>query len=127
MEFFSERRFGPGKRMSFDDPSPTTWTIVKKISEHSTQLDRTDVENKKGVSYACALFLCHDDLRKENTEEAFMRIYMQVPIKGTEFDSAGDREEQAASRTHGELNAFKAFHDEKSTVRTSNDYFQNLH
>lgn len=45
-----------------------------------------------------------------------MRVYLQVPKKGTEFDHPKIQAKQAAPGYHREFEAMMAFHREKSTI-----------
>lgn len=45
-----------------------------------------------------------------------MRVYLQVPNKGTEFFPLAERAKQAAFGHHREFEAVKAFHDQKSKI-----------
>lgn len=122
MDFFSVFGFRPGTEIDFELPTRSKWTIVKKISDHLVQLDQRDVDDKVGISRAWALFLCQNDSRMENNDDpAFMRIYMQVPTKGTEYDSREERKKQAAFRYHSELDAYKEFDRQASEVRTNHE------
>lgn len=114
MQFFSEDCFGPGTKFSFERPMPSNWVVIEKISEHSVQLDLKDVEKRHGIPYCWALFRCHDatDVHKL----AHMRIYMQVPIKDTEFSRLETRAKQASERTHSEVTAFTVFYERQSKI-----------
>ncbi|KAJ5413434.1 hypothetical protein N7465_005739 [Penicillium sp. CMV-2018d] len=62
-----------------------TWVIVEKLREDPCWLTREDASDGIGVSYTSAKFLCHPAGPSNETKFAFMRIYQQVPIAGTEF------------------------------------------
>lgn len=44
-----------------------------------------DVAEGLGLPYAAAKFLCHSD--GTPSKKAFMRIYLQIPILGTQYQS----------------------------------------
>ncbi|CAG8887119.1 unnamed protein product [Penicillium egyptiacum] len=73
------------------------------------------VTNGHGPSFAAAKFLCH---RKENSsKQAFMRIYLQIPISGTQYQSSRIRRQQAAEpQLHVELRTLKALKELKCDV-----------
>lgn len=112
--FFSKRLVSPGTEISFDSPTPSKWTIVKKLSEAYHQLTERDVKNGQGPSYSQAKLLCRNIA--DPAEQAFMRIYMQIPYQGTEAEPPEDRAQQASSRTHEELTALKTFTDKNSKI-----------
>lgn len=45
-----------------------------------------------------------------------MRIYLQVPNQGSEFDSPADKAKLASYQTHSEVTALKTFHERGSTI-----------
>ncbi|KAJ5691066.1 hypothetical protein N7488_011801 [Penicillium malachiteum] len=45
-----------------------------------------------------------------------MRVYLQVPNEGTEFFPHEDRAKQAATSSHTEIAAMKAFHEQESNI-----------
>jgi ADP-ribosylglycohydrolase len=124
--FFSRRLVGSGTEVSLDLPVPSKWTIISKLSETASQLTARDVNDGiSGPSYAQALLLCRsanpggeeeEEGEEEQGEEAYMRIYMQIPYQGTEFQPAEDRARQASSRTHNELVALQTFTAKGSTI-----------
>jgi hypothetical protein len=83
-----------------------TWVIEKKLSERSSWLTQEDVTDGLGLPFAAAKFLCY---RKENpNKKAFMRIYLQIPISGTQYQSPQIRRNQATKPLpHTELAALK--------------------
>jgi hypothetical protein len=84
-----------------------TWVIDTKLSERSQPMTQQDVTDGLGLPFAAAKFLCH---RKEDpTKTAFMRIYLQIPVIGTEHRSPQIRRNQAARpQPHIELTTLKA-------------------
>ncbi|KAF7128473.1 hypothetical protein CNMCM5793_003203 [Aspergillus hiratsukae] len=92
-----------------------TWIITEKLSEDPRQLTQKDSDDGLGPSFTGAKFLCHR--ADDPTKIAFMRIYLQVPIAGTEFQNSTVRAKQAAPpRMHDELMAFKAFKKKRCNV-----------
>ncbi|RFU35299.1 hypothetical protein B7463_g1042, partial [Scytalidium lignicola] len=112
--FFGKHLVGPGTEISFNLPTPSKWIIERKLSETYHQLDESEVKDGFEPCYSQAKLLCHNVANP--TEQAFMRIYMQIPYEGTEFDSAQERAQQASSRAHEELNALKSFTDGHSKI-----------
>ncbi|KAF4216556.1 hypothetical protein CNMCM8980_001993 [Aspergillus fumigatiaffinis] len=87
--------------------SRQTWVINKKLSERSQWMAQQNVADGLGLPFAAAKFLCH---RKENpSKKAFMRIYLQIPVIGTQYQSPQIRRKQAAQpQAHVELTTLKA-------------------
>lgn len=99
---------------SFHFP-PQTWIITEKLSEDPRQLTQKDIDDGLGPSFNAAKFLCHRT--DDPTKIAFMRIYLQVPIAGTEFQNSRIRARQAAPpRRHAELVTLKAFKKKRCNV-----------
>ncbi|KAJ5367957.1 uncharacterized protein N7496_007717 [Penicillium cataractarum] len=103
-----------GTDVTLDPPSEPplglarqTWVIDRKLSERLHCLTQQDVSEGLGLPYAAAKFLCH---RKGNPgKNAFMRIYLQIPILGTQYQSHQVRRDQAAKpQPHMELTTLKA-------------------
>ncbi|KAI3103629.1 hypothetical protein CBS147333_7490 [Penicillium roqueforti] len=90
-----------------------TQTIVARISQQNSQNDESDVEAGYGPSYAVATFRVSRDL---DGQQAYMRVYLQVPHQGTEFFPPNERAKQAAARGHCEVEAIRAFHKQNSTI-----------
>jgi hypothetical protein len=112
--FFSKRLVGLGTEISFDSPTPSKWTVIEKLSEAYDQLTEKDAKDGFRGSYSQAKLLCRNVANP--AKEAFMRIYMQIPDQGTEFDPPEDRAQQALSRTPIEFTALKTFTDKKSNI-----------
>lgn len=105
----------PGDIITFEEPEPSNWTVVTELDQQSFQKTNEDFKYWAKSSYACATFLVRNNSKDQ---VAFMRIYMQVPNKGTEFSRPEDRAKQAASASgrHKEFEAMKAFYEGKSTI-----------
>lgn len=110
--FFSPPHYALGRTITFEQPEHTAWTITTKRSQQNSQLEEFDVE--PGLpSWAFATFL----VRSPATgQEAYMRVYQQVPHLGPEFFPLDERAKQAAPCYHREVQAIKAFHEQKSTI-----------
>lgn len=69
-------------------------------------MTQKDIDDGLGPSFTAAKFFCH---RADNPSKmAFMRIYLQVPIVGTEFQASQVRAKQAAPpKLHAELSALR--------------------
>lgn len=84
-----------------------TWVIDNKLSERSQSMTQQDVTDGLGLPFAAAKFLCH--LKGNSSKKAFMRIYLQIPIIGTQYQSPQIRQKQAAEpQPHVELTTLKA-------------------
>lgn len=102
-----------GTDVTLDPPSEPplhlprqTWVIDKKLSERPQWMTQEDVTDGLGHPFAAAKFLCH---RKEDpSKKAFMRIYLQIPVVGTQYQTLQIRRKQAAKpQSHVELTALK--------------------
>lgn len=83
-----------------------TWIITKKLEELSHFMTQQDIDHDFKPGFAAAKFLCH--LKDDPKKLAFMRIYRQIPILGTEFAPSSIRASQAMpQRSNRELMAFK--------------------
>lgn len=86
---------------------PRTWVITKKLDETAIVITQEDINFGRGPAYTAGKFLCYraDDPSKK---PAFMRIYAQLPMYGTEFSKPGTRAEQAVpTKSITELVALK--------------------
>lgn len=111
--FIPPPHYVPDKLFTFEEPENTEWTIIDKLEQENFQQDEEDFSYGYVPSFACAIFLVRNSV---NDQEAFMRVYQQIPIKGTEFSSPEERAQQAVSSFHGEFEAMKAFHEKESTI-----------
>jgi hypothetical protein len=111
-----------GTDVTLDPPSELplqlprqTWVIDKKLSERSSWMTQQDVADGLGLPFAAAKFLCH---REENpSKKAFMRIYLQIPVIGTQYQSPQIRRKQAAKpQPHVELTTLKALNELRCDV-----------
>ena len=68
-----------------------------------------------GPAFTTGEYLCRyiDD---PGFKLAFMHIYKQIPLDGTELDSLEDRKKQATIRSHVELNALKKLTENECTA-----------
>ena len=86
------------------------WTILEKLSEDSNRLTKEDVAAGFGPSDTIGKFLCRPASEGDDGRRAFLRIYQQVPIAGTETKKASIRAIQAdTSPDYPELIAFRTF------------------
>lgn len=111
--FFAPPHYAPGNIFTFVKPKHTEWTIIKALDQRSFQQDKADLTYGSFPSFTSATFFVRNNL---HDQEAFMRVYLQVPSKGTEFSSPEERAKQADPGYHGEFEAIKAFHEKASTV-----------
>ncbi|KAJ5196813.1 hypothetical protein N7449_007292 [Penicillium cf. viridicatum] len=86
-----------------------TWVIVEKLGEDPCRLDQKDVSDSIGISYTLAKFLCYPAGPGNETKLAFMRIYQQVPIAGTEFKPSLRASQAVEEPENGELAVLKFF------------------
>ena len=100
-----------GKELDFSWPQPSKWTTTKKISEKSSRLTPREVESPHiggpKLSFAVGLFLCQNVNHPE--QEAFIKVYKQVPHSGAEFESHAARKAQAGELSHSDIEAYKLF------------------
>ncbi|KAJ5783372.1 uncharacterized protein N7518_009049 [Penicillium psychrosexuale] len=71
-----------------------TWVITAKLNEISHPGDQHDIDKGFGYPYVAAKFLCY---RKDDPAQrpAFVRIYQQIPITGTQISKSSIRVKQA--------------------------------
>lgn len=96
-------------------PPLQTWLIEKQLSERSVCMTQQEVIDNLRLPYAAGKYLCH---RKDNpSQKAFMRIYLQIPISGTQYQGSKTRGKQAAKpQPHIELTALRALQKLKCDV-----------
>ncbi|KAJ5822575.1 hypothetical protein N7447_004915 [Penicillium robsamsonii] len=83
-----------------------TWVIDKKLSEQFKSMMQQDVTDGLGLPLAAAKFLCHP--KGNPNKKAFMQIYLQIPVIGTQYQSPQIRQKQAAKpQQHVELTTLK--------------------
>ncbi|KAJ5936450.1 hypothetical protein N7454_005085 [Penicillium verhagenii] len=83
-----------------------SWIITKKLSERAIHLTQDDVDIGGGSPMTVGKFLCC--LEEDPTRTAFMRIYYQIPITGTEdADLATLAQQIQPPEVCGELEAFR--------------------
>ncbi|KAJ5549854.1 hypothetical protein N7535_002203 [Penicillium sp. DV-2018c] len=84
-----------------------SWIITEKLSERAEHLSQDEVDMGVGSPMTVGKFLCH--LEEDPTLIAFMRIYYQIPITGTEdADLATLAQQIQPPEVCGELEAYKA-------------------
>lgn len=85
-----------------------TWVITEKLVERAAPLTDHDVKMGRGYPKTVGKFLCH--LAEDPKQIAFMRIYKQIPITGTEGANNDTLARQAVPPgVCGELESFKLF------------------
>lgn len=87
--------------ISFEDPEHSEWSILTKESDRCGRLSRGDARRYRAPSVAEARFRCEN--KHNPAQNAHMRIYMQIPHRGTELESAEEGAMQASSRRPREL------------------------
>ena len=107
-EFFFPKSW-IGRELGFTWPQHSNWRIMKKISEKYQQLTLYDVEDPAiggpNLFFADAAFLCQNT--SNPGEEVFIKVYKQIPHHATELKTPTVRREQAGTRTHPEIEAYK--------------------
>ncbi|KAJ5287365.1 hypothetical protein N7478_003051 [Penicillium angulare] len=96
--------------LSFSGSTPPgisrSWIITEKLSERAVHLTQEDVDMGVGSPMTVGKFLCH--LEEDPTQIAFMRIYYQIPITGTEDANLATLAQQIQPHeVCGELEAFR--------------------
>ncbi|KAJ5135633.1 uncharacterized protein N7515_004911 [Penicillium bovifimosum] len=82
------------------------WVITKKLIERAAPMTDHDVKMGRGSAKTVGKFLCH--AAEDPSQEAFMRIYQQIPLTGTEDADHDTLARQAvAPGVCGEFEAFK--------------------
>ncbi|KAJ5301146.1 Methionine aminopeptidase 1 [Penicillium atrosanguineum] len=83
-----------------------TWVIMEKLSERSAPMTAHDIKMCRGSAKTVGKGLCH--LAEDRNQIAFMRIYQQIPISGTEDADPDTLARQAVPPgVCGELESFK--------------------
>jgi hypothetical protein len=107
--YFSQR-FTRTANLSFTYPTPSTWQIVHKISENYRQLAEWNFQQNRVPAAAEGLFLCAKE--GDSDQQAHMRVYMQIPYQGTEYEGREEMEGQTiyepGETLFTEVEAFKA-------------------
>ncbi|CEO58655.1 hypothetical protein PMG11_03363 [Penicillium brasilianum] len=105
MPVWIRKGIDPGTIVTLDQPVPSQWKILQKLSEYDWQLPEADYRRGERLSLAAAKLLCCDV--NDSRKLAFMRIYLQVPYSGTEEDDADSRATQAMNYMPRELLAYQ--------------------
>ncbi|GFF31808.1 hypothetical protein IFM58399_03004 [Aspergillus lentulus] len=103
----------PGTIITLDQPLPSQWQIMKKLNEYNFQLDDADLRLGLWLSLASTKLLCCDPI--DNTKQAFMRLYLQVPFRGTDIAVANTRASQAITLIPQELMAYQELTKKESS------------
>lgn len=96
----------PGTIITLDQPpssqwKTTQWKILEKLNERDYQVVKELYDEYGYYSFASTKLLCCDP--EDPAQKAFMRIYLQVPYRGTEIDDPDTRGRQARAFTSSEL------------------------
>ncbi|KAJ5138985.1 uncharacterized protein N7515_003833 [Penicillium bovifimosum] len=91
--------------ITLDQPIPSRWKILSKLNEHDHQGTEETRGRHDHYSYATLKLLCCDPKKPSN--QAFMRIYLQVPTRNTEMQGPQTRSRQATKFTPPELTAYQ--------------------
>ncbi|PLN75409.1 hypothetical protein BDW42DRAFT_180745 [Aspergillus taichungensis] len=84
-----------------------SWIITEKLSEKAAHLAKDEVDMGIGSPRTVGKFMCH--LVEDPAQIAFMRIYYQIPITGTEdADLATLAQQIQPHEVCGELETFRA-------------------
>ncbi|KGO39569.1 hypothetical protein PEXP_047450 [Penicillium expansum] len=97
-----------GTEITFTAPSLQKWVIEEKLTEDVQQMSKWELDGGGGPPFAVFKYLCHS--ATDNDKKAFLRIYFQIPIAGTEFQRPEVRQRQAQAvppRRHRELDVLK--------------------
>lgn len=102
-----------GRRVDFEFPHNSSWTLLDKIKEKDVLADKEDFETIGARPCAWAVFFCQDV--NNSSGRALMKIYMQVPYTGSEFQRASQRKTQASTipceRVSNEVSALSRLHE----------------
>lgn len=88
-----------GNKVTLNKPTRSEWVINKMANTDSYQC-----ELQSANSYACVLFTYHD---VADGQEAFMRVYFQVPHTSYEHADQATRAREATDFTPPELKAYE--------------------
>ncbi|OQE84719.1 hypothetical protein PENNAL_c0026G11624 [Penicillium nalgiovense] len=88
-----------GDKVTLNKPTRSEWVINKMANTDSYQC-----ELQSANSYACVLFTYHD---VADGQEAFMRVYFQVPHTSYEHADQATRAREATDFTPPELKAYE--------------------
>ncbi|KAJ5199526.1 hypothetical protein N7491_011266 [Penicillium cf. griseofulvum] len=93
------------------------WVVVKKLSEHQRPVTPYGFDDEMGPAYTAGKYLCRLAGSRDHNKLAFMRIYEQIPLVGTELDNFGVRKAQVSKpRDHVELHALKHITKKRCTT-----------
>lgn len=106
MSFLGFSELYIGTEVTFTVPSLQKWVLEEKLTEDVQQMSKWELDGGGGPPFAVVKYICHS--ATDSDKKAFMRIYFQIPIAGTEYQSVEVRQRQAAPpRKHRELDALK--------------------
>ncbi|CRL23310.1 unnamed protein product [Penicillium camemberti] len=106
-----------GEKITTRCPNPDSalyprrdWFVIEKLSERPSPATVEDFDDGMGPAYTVGKYLCRLAGTGNEKKLAFMRIYKQIPLAGTELDSSSVRKAQASNLHdygHVELDALK--------------------
>ncbi|CAI7611502.1 unnamed protein product [Penicillium glandicola] len=104
-----------GTEVSFTAPSPQKWVLEEKLTEDFQRVIPREFDDSSGPAFTVFKYLCHSTT--DPYKKAFMRIYFQIAITGTEYQRPEVRRQQAAPpRKHPELDVLKDLKQRQCTV-----------
>ncbi|KKA24170.1 Uncharacterized protein T310_1822 [Rasamsonia emersonii CBS 393.64] len=108
--FYPGTRVFKEKKIDFTN-SQSSWILEEKLLERNVQDNEASYRIHQAASAAWAIYVCKNV--DNPAQEAIMKIYMQIPYAGSEFDPPEHRQSQATATGHltgfaaSELSALK--------------------
>ncbi|KAJ5777278.1 hypothetical protein N7520_000524 [Penicillium odoratum] len=96
-----DRRLTPGAKITI---KRIRWRIKEIINCRTHHMNQENVRSDNPSLVSIRLY-CHDDAKP--SFKAMMRIYVQIPWTGTEFEDSATLAKQAMAFRHPELAAYK--------------------
>ncbi|KAJ0419589.1 hypothetical protein BJY00DRAFT_313969 [Aspergillus carlsbadensis] len=97
-KFFFEDWVGKSIKLHATNP-PSEWKLIKKLSDKTSQKSAEAYHESPTPSAAFGSFICQN--ATDPTDEAFMRIIMQIPYRGSEYAIHAERARQACEEASG--------------------------
>ncbi|KAJ5816969.1 hypothetical protein N7447_009202 [Penicillium robsamsonii] len=72
------------------------WVVIEKLSEYPRPVTPKDFDDGVGPAYTAGKYLCRLAGSRDHGKLAFMHIYEQIPLVGTELDNLSVRKAQAS-------------------------------
>ena len=102
-----------GRHIDFEFPHNSSWTLLEKVKEKHILADKEEFDTMGARPCAWALFVCQNV--NEPSRRALMKVYMQIPYTGSEFQRARQRKTQASAtpneRVRNEASALSRLHE----------------